>query len=144
MKKSLKIFLVIFITILCLLIILLATQHYLNNNLEYQMNKLRSGTTEQKIIAISYMGDHKILEAIPLLLNNINNENSYFWDKDPKGGRSSISCVSTFELQSLINKNLGSTCYWDIKTRDEENIIKKKWRDWYQNEYPSWLKEQEE
>ena len=133
-KKSKQIIILIFSIIL--IVILYNIYIYVrNNSVDYQMDKLQNGNTEEKIRAISYLSDNKITDVVPLLIENIDNENRGFWAKDPKGGLETISCVATFELQSLTSNNLGSTCYWDTETDNDKVAIIKKWKEWYNNNY---------
>jgi hypothetical protein len=127
------------IALLIILAILFLVQRYLNNNFSYQKSKLEKGTIDQKIKAISFMSDRKNIDIIPILMENIDNQDRGHWDKDPKGGLITLSCVSTSELENLTGQKLGSTCYWNTKNETDENSIVQKWRDWYNNQYSKWL-----
>jgi len=129
------------IILVCLIVGFSAMKYYLNHNVGYQLKKLENGNTSQKIKAISFLSDKKILSIIPILMDNIDNQNRAYWREDPKGGLTTISCVATVELGTLTGYKLGNTCY---ETDASELEIKQKWPNWYKNKYPQWLKEHQQ
>lgn len=120
--------------------IIIAWNHYLDNNIKYQFDILSSWTTEEKMEAMGFLSDKKQLSVIPILMENIDNNDRWHWSGDPKWGNVTLSCVASVLLEILIKNNLGDTCYYN-KNITKEQIIQK-WRDWYKNEYPAWLEEQ--
>ena len=99
------------------------------------MNKLRNGNVKEKINAATYMADNKVIEAIPLLIENIDNKDRYFWEKEPKGGKIDVSCVVTYALDQITNVNIGDTCYIFERPQEEYETIKQNWKGWYENKY---------
>jgi hypothetical protein len=137
---------IIFALILLLLVIgFLIRKYYLDNNIDYQVKMLKYGDTENKIKAISFLSNKKMFSIIPILIENIDNQNMAKWtDMDPKGGLVSVSCVITVELEYLTKNDLGRICYYDdVDSYKGDKVVIQKWKDWYKNEYLSWLKEQE-
>jgi hypothetical protein len=118
---------------------LLIRQNYLNNNIDYQLKQLKEGNTSEKIKAISFLSDKKVISIIPTLIDNIDNQDRAYWSNDPKGGLISVSCIVSIEMENLTGNNFGRICYYDDKS-DDPGVVKKKWQDWYKNEYPEWLK----
>ena len=117
-------------------------EFYKRNDIDYQLAMLDQWTTNQRIEAMSSLSDKNKISIIPTLIQNIDNEESASWRKDPKWWRKSLSCVATFELEYLTHASFGTTCnYEEDYWKDSEKIIQK-WRDWYKNEYPAWLEEQ--
>lgn len=111
------------------------------------MDRLRNGTNEEKLGAIAFIGKHGVKDAVPLLVENVDNENRGMTAVYvPKGGYASISCAATTELEfitGLFNQNFdeGNTC----GNRDPKGVrdigkIKTFWKDWYKNDYQNWLK----
>lgn len=83
MDKKLRIFIISWIAF-CLL--LFSVIFYFANNVNYQLKRLKEGNANQKIKAISFLSDKRILSIIPILIENIDNQNRAHWRKDPKGG----------------------------------------------------------
>ena len=138
---------IIFISVSILLLIiaaLLIRQNYLISNIDYQLEKLASGTTEQKLLAADILGEKKVLTAIPLLVKNIDNMNSSTYSNSHKAPES-VSCSSTFALENITSIKLGNTCNINGNLSELEiGKVQKAWKNWYEDEYPKWLDQQEE
>ena len=120
---------------------LLIWRNFLYNDVEYQLNMLTSGSTEQKLFATDKLGEKKILSAIPFLMMNIDNfDGTTYKNKSPE----SVSCVTTLALIKItMVRTIGDTCcYYECDQKNK--TILEKWRSWYKNEYPMWLENQKE
>lgn len=120
--------------------IIITYNHYLNNNIKYRFHLLSTWTTEEKMEAMGYLADKGELSVVPILIENIDNWDRWSWSGEPKGGNITLSCVSTVLLQILIKNQIGNTCYYNKDITNEQII--QNWRNWYKNEYPAWLAEQ--
>lgn len=128
------------ITALALFIISIFVRHnYLQNNVDYQMNKLERGTTEEKGEAIEFIGKNKAYDKIPAIMEYIDSYESYLYlgkDSTP------LTCDVTLALEELTGLQYGNTCDSDnSKTEEEEAKTIKTWKDWYVNNYQKWLQE---
>lgn len=130
MKKGKKVFWALFLLVL---IISIAVYYYINNNVGYQLRKLEKGSLTAKVNATYFVGEHKIMEAIPLLMNNMD-DNRYqtYNSKVPE----SMSCHVTHTMQVITNAGFSNTCNADGSKTDEEiEKIKNDWKEWYKNSY---------
>lgn len=138
--KNKKIVLSSVIIFLCLIVGFIFIQYYLNHNVDYQLKKLQNGSLEQKLWAADFLGQKKIIAAIPLLMSKINDvDGATYKNKSPE----TLSCVATFSLEKIIDKKIGDTCCY-YECEEKNGIIINKWQDWYKNEYPQWLKEHQQ
>jgi len=134
MKKSKKIFLV---SLLSIIIIAVAVYYYLQSNVNYQLYMLEKGPLTDKIYATYFVKDNKVIEAIPLLMGNIDDDRyESYKSKVPE----KMSCHITYVLDDLTGLNIGNVCNADgSKTDEEMEQIRNSWKDWYNNSYQSWL-----
>jgi len=91
MKKK-NLIIILILVLMLMLVGALLWQHYLDNNVDYQLKMLQSPNAETKIKAISFLSDKKIISIIPSLINNIDNQDRGNWGKDPKGGDFYFMC----------------------------------------------------
>jgi len=122
--------------LLCLIAGLIAVKYYLDHNVGYQLKKLENGSLDQKLWAADFLGEKKIITAIPLLMNNISNTNSSVYVNSPKSPES-MSCCATFALENITEAKIGDTCCFDCENKKKQVILD--WQNWYQNEYLGWL-----
>lgn len=133
----------IFLTVLVVLLLILAMTQVIrwrqDNNPDYQLTKLKSGTTLQKVNAMEFVANKGINSAIPLLVQYIDSD-----DYAMRGDAAwSLSCVSTKSLGTLTKLDFGETCNSDkLKSDTDISTIKKLWKDWYTNEYSKWIETQ--
>lgn len=128
----------IFVGTVSLLLLLFIARYFYIHRVSYQLEKLAYGTPREKVIAASYLADNKVYEAIPLLIENIDNDHERAnWPREPKSGKLRVSCVVTMELTNLTEKSFGNACvhYFEEKTDLDIEIVKQKWLDWYHAEY---------
>lgn len=138
MKKTLLYTLLI---LLFLIVWNLFIKYSRENNVEYQISQLESSKLDDRMRAIDWLGNRKILDIIPFLVRNIDiGEFSAYKNKSPE----SVSCVSTLALTKITNKNIWYTCCYAEECKKDNMEIIQKWKDWYSNEYPAWLEQQKQ
>jgi len=137
MRKK-NIFIIVFILIIILIVSFVLLKKYQNSSVEHQINKLKNGNSEQKIMAAIFMGDNGIYNTVSTLIQYIDSE-EWFLYKGKAGWY--LSCASTQALEKITGRFLGDTCDSEsLKTDKEIEEIKNKWENWYENEYPEWRK----
>lgn len=122
MKKAL----IIVLFILCLIIIL---YNILQNNTKYHLYMLEKGPLSEKVYAVYFIGEHKLMEAIPLLMKNIDDDRHFgYKSKVPE----SLSCHITYTLGDMTNLDIGNTCNaGGGKSKEEMEGVINKWKIWY-------------
>ncbi len=138
MKRKIKIVIIVGVVIISVTV---AWVIYQANNTDYQLNKLSNGTPNQKARAADFLTKKKVYEAIPLMIENIsNNEVANIYGKAP----ANIYCVIFYDLEELVNNNFGFCSNEVINNDKSKQAIIDKWQNWYKNEYPQWLKEHQQ
>ncbi len=110
-----------------------------NNSVTNNLNALHLGNTRQKIIATYFFAENKNVLAIPGLMENIDNFDTYAYKNK---SHESLSCVSTLALGNIVSEKIGHTCCYSEECKEQNLRVIQRWRDWYQSEYTAWLAEQ--
>ncbi len=108
--------------------------HYLKNSLNYNLNLISNGNRDQRANAFEYLRKNKPPESIPVLIENISSSDRV---SEPKGGVA-MHCAVTWALEDITNQKLGRTC--TVEDLAERERIVDQWENWYENDYPEWVR----
>lgn len=106
-----------------------------------QLYLLQQGSLKQKIVAAHLLGERDVGDAVPFLVDHLDvSDGGAYVTKSPE----SLSCIASVALNDITNVDIGNTCCYHSKCKQESENNKEKWIEWYKNEYPSWVKQYEQ
>ncbi len=96
--------------------------------IKIQLDKLKSGSLDEKLAATEYVKNNKITDAIPLLIKNIVNKD--------------LSCSSVRSLNSLAGVTVSELDVCEDRIAKYDDLLKdvqNEWEDWYiSQKYQGW------
>lgn len=120
-------------------VILFFILSYIENSAAYQLDRLANGTVEEKIIASDFVRMHRLEEAMPFLIDNINTNKEFLFSNKV---RRTLPCASIKALEEITGARPSNfnACYDSILARkDLLDGIKDDWQRWYSPpQYKAW------
>ncbi|PIR06068.1 MAG: hypothetical protein COV55_05055 [Candidatus Komeilibacteria bacterium CG11_big_fil_rev_8_21_14_0_20_36_20] len=135
-----KIILIISLLLLIVLALIFFISRSISNSVDYQLDRLANGTTEEKIIASDFMKNNKIQDAIPLLIDNINDNKDAVFKNQTKR---TLPCASVAALRDITGEEIPpylDACEEEVfQSGFDLKRIKDNWFNWHFNQqYKDW------
>jgi hypothetical protein len=109
----------------------------LYHSTDNQLRLLQHGNVRQKIIAADILAERGVRDAVPFLIEYLDvQDGGTYISKSAE----SLSCIVSVSLDDITHAGIDDTCCYHDECHEESENNKKKWREWYMNDYPNWVK----
>ncbi len=111
----------IFYTITVLCLIFGMYKYYFYNDLDYQLNKFKNGSSHEKTDALVFFATKKSIKIIPDLIKYVDSDELIIDGKVP----AEMSCAVTYTLEQITGLSKGNTCKYEFIKNEEKKIYRK-------------------